>query len=110
MNTQYVVAPPSIPEFLYKSNFTAWIALISWANKEYKARLRYCAKRGYFKQWVWLHKNSSPIRILAEMPQYRKFCALLVGNEGLWDMFNARERSFIRKAFELRDLLKRSGS
>lgn len=105
MNSQYVIPPPDIPEFLYKSNFMAWITLISWANKEYKARLRYCAKNGYYRQWTWLHKNSSPIRILAEMPKYRKFCALL--NEGIWDMFSARERSFLRKSYELRDLLLR---
>lgn len=103
MNSQYVIQPPSIPEFLYKSNFSAWIALISWANKEYKARLRFCAKNGYFKEWIKLHKEYSPIRILAEMPKYRKLCALLT--EGVWDMFSARERSFLRRSYEMRDLL-----
>lgn len=103
MKSQYVIQPPNIPEFLYKSNSTAWKSLIVWANKEYEARLRYCAKNGYLKQWVWLHKNSSPIRILAEMSKYRKFCSLLT--EGVWDMFSARERRFLRRSYELRELL-----
>lgn len=105
MNSQYVIPPPSVPEFMYKFSVIAWLALIIWAKKEYAARLRFCARNGYKKQWMWLHENSSAIHVLAEMPGYRKFCAIMT--ERVWNTFSRPDRHFFQASYELRDLLLR---
>lgn len=101
--SQYVIQPPSFPDFLFKTWVEPYRELMNWARQEYDARLKYCADRGYFKQHAYLTKNSSPIRILAELSGYRRFCSLIT--ERVWDQFNPRERRFIRRAYEMRDLL-----
>lgn len=101
--SQYVIPPPDIPEFLYRYNLTAWRNLIVWANKEYRARLRYCAKNGYKKQWMILMQEYSAMRILAEMSGYRKFISIMV--KGTWRQFEKNEKAFFLGAYELRDLL-----
>lgn len=106
MNSQYVIPPPDIPEFFYGNYKSVWIDLIQWANREYKARLHYLAKNGYMREFKNMNENWSPIRILAELRGYRKFCALM--KKSVWDSFSMRERVFIRRSYELRDLLLRS--
>lgn len=105
MKRQYVINPPLIPMFLYRRNKTSWLRLMQWANDEFKARIRYCANHGYWRELKWLNENSSAISILAELSGYRKMCAIM--DKCLWDQFTARERSFIRRSFELRDIILR---
>ena len=107
MSTQYVINPPSVPEFLYKSYSNVWLDLIEWAKQERKARLKYLSEHGYYKEYKRFLENDSPIKILAELTGYRKLCFFLTQNEGLWNRFTGRQRVFIRRAYELRDILKR---
>lgn len=103
MKSQYVIPPPDIPEFLYRSNVTAWENLVVWAKKEYRARLRYCAKNSYKKEWLWLMENSSPIHILAQLSDYRKMISVIT--KGTWRDLEKADRIFFTRAYELRDLL-----
>lgn len=105
MSSQYVIPPPDVPEFMYKSYSSTWIDLIQWANREYRARLHYLAKNGYVREFKVMNEEYSPIRILAELSGYRRFCSKMT--QGVWDKFSGRERVFIRRAYELRDILKR---
>lgn len=105
MSSQYVIPPPDVPEFMYKTYDSAWIDLIKWANREYRARLHYLAKNGYVREWKVMNEEYSPIRILAELSGYRRFCSKMT--QSVWDKFTGRERVFIRRAYELRDILKR---
>lgn len=102
-STQYIIQPPDVPEFLYKRNYQAWKQLIDWAKAEFQARLIYLSENGYWKELRNLNQNYSPMRILAEMSGYRKLCSLLSGE--LWNELTGRERVFIRRSFELRDIL-----
>lgn len=104
--SQYVIQPPSFPDFIFKRWVSPYRKLMAWAKEEYNARLEYCASRGYFKQHAYLTRNSSPIRILAEVSGYRRFCSLIT--QEVWDQFTPRERVFIRRAFEMRDFLLKS--
>lgn len=103
MKRQYVIDPPALPLFLYKRNETAWIRLIDWAKREFHARLVYCAENGYMREFKWLNENSSAMSILAELSGFRRMCAVM--ETCVWNEFTMRERSFIRRSFELRDLL-----
>lgn len=105
MSNHYVIPPPNVPEFMYRTYDSTWIDLIKWANREYRARLHYLAKNGYVREWKKMNEEYSPIRILAELTGYRRLCAKM--NDGVWNRFSMRERVFIRRAFELRDYLKR---
>lgn len=101
--SQYIIRPPDIPAFIYKTNVSAFKQLISWATTEHRKRLGYCARRGYYREWKRLHEDYSPMRVLAEMEGFHKICSLIT--EELWNELSMRERSFIRKAYELRGLL-----
>lgn len=104
MTTQYVIPPPNIPQFLFKHySDTMAKRLIEWAKKEFDLRIRYCADRRYYRELKWLNENSSPIRILAELPNYRKICSYFTDES--WNRLSARERSFVRRAYELREIL-----
>jgi hypothetical protein len=85
--------------------FTARLVreLIAWAKNEHRARLRWCAERGYFRELKRLNEDYSPIRVLAEIEEYRQICAN-ISQKG-WDSLTGRERVFIRRAFEMRNLL-----
>lgn len=109
MRVQYITPPPDIPEFLYKSNATAWRNLIVWAHQEHKSWRMYLARNGYYKELKYFENNISPVVILAQSPRFRKLCAFLAQdpNQRVWDSFSLRERSFIRRAYGLRDLLHR---
>lgn len=102
---QYVLQPPTdIPFFLFKRKAHAWRKIIDWAKAEFQVELRYCAERGYWRSLKWLNENSSAIRMLAELDGFRKMCANL--SDDVWNQFTARERAFIRRAFELSQLLR----
>lgn len=107
MRQQYIIPPPNVPEFLYKFNVRVWLDLIYWAKQEHRAWIKYLSENGYYKEYRWFIENVSPIVILAQSPKYRKLCAFLTQSQRVWDSFSVRERVFIRRAFELRDILKR---
>jgi hypothetical protein len=102
--SQYITPPPDLPAFVYKRSLTSLRGLIAWATKEHRERLKYCAKRGYFREWKRLHEDYSPIRVLAEMNDLRKIMSVIT--QEVWDQLTMRERVFIRRAFELRGLLR----
>lgn len=102
---EHVVPPPSVPDFMYKGYSQPFRNLIIWAKEEYQARLDYCAKRGYFRQHQVYTKNYSPMRVLAEMSGFRRFCSLMT--DKAWSGLSRAERKFIVGAFELRDILMR---
>lgn len=106
--SQYVLAPPDVPRFFYGSYESSWRDLIYWAKREHIARLRYLAERGYVKEFRQFQREWSPIRILAELPGFRRFCALLT--DRVWKRLLREEREFIISCAKLRDLLKRDSS
>lgn len=103
--SQYVTPPPDIPEFYFKHYKTSWEQIIKWAKSEFRSRLQYCAKNGYMKEFKWIAENSSPIKILAELRGFRKLCALVTSET--WGKIDKKDRDFIIRSYELRDLLLR---
>lgn len=102
-DTNFILQPPSVPMFLYKSHAGTWREHIKWARKEFQARIRYLAEHGEWKLLKWMNENSSPIRVLAELPDYPKMCAKL--DDGAWNRLSREEREFITGAYELRAML-----
>jgi hypothetical protein len=102
---QYITNPPDVPMYLYKTKPQALRDLISWAKQEWIDRVNYCAEHGYMLQHARLTKDYTPIRILAEITGYRRICSLITQES--WSKLSGRERVFLRRAFELRDLLLR---
>lgn len=100
---QYYIQPPDLPEFIYATNQTAWVRLIVWSYNEYKRRLTELPKSGAYKELRRQADEYSPVRILAEMKGFRRLCARMSAD--LWNSFDARTRRYIRKAFDLRELL-----
>ena len=106
---QYVVNPPNIPMFIHKNYPQQTLPkLIQWAEKEFDARLKYCAENGYWYELKRLNEEYSPMRILAEMSGFRKICAYLQNNQRGWNELTGRQRVFVRRSYELRDLLMRN--
>ncbi len=105
--TQYYIAPPNIPEFMYKWSMGAWKELLLWSWNEYQERLKQNARRGNFRELTVQASEFSPERVLAEVHGFRKFCALLSQNEKLWNQFTRAQRRYIVRCYELRDLLLR---
>lgn len=99
----YITQPPNIPYFLYKHHSTAITQMIAWAEKEFQDRLIYCAEHGYWRTLKYLNEEYSPIRILAEAHGFRKICSMI--NQTAWNKLTGRQRVFVRKAFELREIL-----
>lgn len=99
----YITPPPNIPYFLFKRYSSSLEQMIKWAEKEFQDRLRYCAEHGYWRSLKYLNEEYSPIRILAEAHGFRKMCSMITPTS--WNKLSGRHRVFIRKAFELRDIL-----
>lgn len=99
----YITPPPAIPEFMFKRYASSLEAMIEWAEKEFQDRLKYCASHGYWKTLKYLNEEYSPVRLLAETHGFRKMCAMITPQS--WNKLTGRHRVFIRKAFELRDIL-----
>src|SRR5687767_5903504 len=106
--SQYVIPPPNVPRFFYGFNVSVWRDLIYWAKREHIARMRYLAEHGYVKEFHRFQKEYSPIRILAELKGYRRFCALI--RESTWRKLFGVEKDFIISSLQLRDLLMRGTS
>lgn len=103
--SQYVLAPPDVPRFFYGSYVSSWRDLIYWSKREHIARLRYLADNGYVKEFRRFQREWSPIRILAELPGFRRMCALM--GETVWKRLLKEEKDFIISCLKLRELLKR---
>jgi hypothetical protein len=65
--------------------------------------LKYCATHGYWKTLKYLNEEYSPVRLLAEIHGFRRMCANI--DQNTWNKLTGRQRVFIRRAFELRELL-----
>lgn len=102
---QYVIPPPDVPLFLYKTSTQALRELIYWAKMEHTRELRISAQRGYMKTVKYLTEEYSPIRILAEVSGFRKICASIIADSRAWNGLTARERRFFRDAYSMRDML-----
>jgi len=108
MSTRYVIPPPDVPEFLYGTYESAWRDLIYWAKREHIARLRYCADHGYIKEFRRQQREWSPVRILAELSGFRRYCGILQKRgRRIWKNFFREEQDFLISCLKLRDLLKR---
>lgn len=99
---QYIQSPPDIPFFL-TSRAGNLQALIQWAKDEHQRWIMRCTEDGYYRYLKVLNEEYSPIRFLAEMPQFRRICANITQHE--WNKLSGRERVFLRRAYELRDIL-----
>lgn len=101
----YVIPPPDLPRFFYSFKVSAWRDLIYWAKREHIARMRYLAENGYVREFRVFQREWSPIRILAELPGFRRFCAVM--KAFVWWKLFREEQEFIISCLKLRDLLKR---
>ena len=110
MNSQYYIQPPNVPKYIYGFSNKAWENLMVWSYQEYRARLKELPKRGYLKELKFQSKEVSPYRVLAEMPGFRGLCAVLVKKPWMWNRLPKEQRDFIRKSFELRGHLIKSGA
>ena len=98
----YIVKPPDVPMFL-TSRVSNLRQLIKWSQQEHQRWLIRCAEGGYWKYLKVLNEEYSPIRFLAELHGFRRICANITKHD--WDNLTGRERVFIRRAFEMRELL-----
>jgi hypothetical protein len=99
----YITPPPDIPYFMFKRYASSFERMIKWAEKEFQDRLRYCAEHGYWRTLKYLNEEYSPVRLLAEIHGFRRMCANI--DQNTWNKLTGRQRVFIRRAFELRELL-----
>lgn len=109
MNTsaRYFTLPPTnVPEFFFRHYVWTWRNLIAWSVKEYDDALILFSKRGAMKTVKYLSKEYSAMRVLAEMPGFRRMIANIT--QDVWDKFDMRERVFIRRAWEIYELLRKS--
>jgi hypothetical protein len=104
MTAQYVIPPPSFPPYLCKMSLAPFIELARWAYREHKARLKYYAENGFFKEYVVQNEQYSPIRMLAELPGFRRYCSHL-GSNRQWPTADPRFQDFIIKSYNLRELV-----
>lgn len=99
-SARYFTSPPTnIPEFFFRRYAWMWRKLIAWSTKEYNDALILFSRRGAMKTVKYLNEEYSAMRILAEMPGFRRLVAILT--QDVWDDFTVRERSFIRRAYEI---------
>lgn len=101
--SQYVIQPPEFPEFLFRAYSRPLEELIEWAQKEYQARLLYCSQRGYMREYRIVNEQYSPIRILAELSGFGRFCSVTTSQ--VWGRLSRKKRGFIMASYELRELL-----
>ena len=106
--SQYYIQPPNIPEFLYKISNLAWYKLMEWSYREYQERIRRNAMNGNYKEITVQSREYSPIRILAELHGFRRMCSIMTSET--WKKFDGREKDYLIRCFEMRELLFRSAS
>lgn len=105
-SARYFTSPPiSVPEFFFRRYAWMWSKLIKWATKEYNDALILFSRRGAMKTVKYLNEEYSAMRVLAEMPNFRRLVSLLVQEPDVWNKLNGRERVFIRRAYEIHSKL-----
>lgn len=105
---RYFTPPPNNqPDFIYK-RYGSRVAkdLIGWAKKEYNDALRLFAKRGAWKTVRYLSRECSAMRVLAEMPEFRRIVSLMAGDIEDWNKLDRGDRIFIRNAYEIYEALR----
>lgn len=106
---KYYTPPPDLPAFIYKRYPVSSVSqLIAWSKKEYNDALRLFAKRGEFATVRLLTTNYSPMRLLAEMEGFKAIVAILVRDSRVWNSLSGRDRVFIRRAYELYEMLRKA--
>ena len=101
--SSYINQPPDFPEFMFKVYANPIIAMIEWAKKEHRDRMVYCSRHGYYRELKMLNEEYSPIRILAEVHKFRKYCSMLT--DSVWRKLTKSQRDFIIESYELREML-----
>ena len=106
---RYYLEPPqvtSLPPFMYKSHSVfIFTSLIKWADAEYKKALDCAVNCQDWKTVRILSKDWSGMRILSQMDGFRWICAQL--DEKSWNKLDYKTRKFIRRAYELYELLRK---
>lgn len=102
-SASYVIQPPDFPDFTFKRSILPYRELVEWSKKEFQARLIYCAEHGYWKALKYYNEEYSPIRILAELHGFRRYCAYLSKNP-YWGSCGSSLQKFIVAAYEFREL------
>jgi len=105
MNRRYYITPPitDIPEFLKRSyvmDVPAKIReMIQWSKMEYNKSVRQANLKGAMRFVLFLQREYSAYRILAESDTFKDILALL--NEDNYNQLSSRERQFIRRTYEM---------
>ena len=90
----------NIPSFLKKRFLGQYIKkMIEWSTKEYNDAVRIAAEHGAFRFVKFLTDEYSPMKILAECDEFKEIISILSGMTSI--QISARERSFIRKSYQL---------
>lgn len=105
---RYYNAPPPIdlPTFMYKGFYGLRLfeSLVAWADNEYLNALQNVTRKGRIDKARILADEWSGMRVLSQMDNFRWVCAQL--DEDTWKRLSRKTRRFIRKAYELYELLR----
>jgi hypothetical protein len=103
MSRKHWVNPPTlgnIPAFLKKRFFVKYIRqLIKWAWSEYETGLQYLTEHASSKAIRFFIDEYSAMRVLAESEAFREAIEYIDNNN--YGQLTARERVFVRRAYEL---------
>lgn len=103
MSRRYYTPPPSqgdIPDFIKKAYLVDHMRnLIQWANLEYTAGMNYLNRHASMRTIMYFQHEVSAMRVLAESEEFVE--ALKYLNEQNYNQLSAREKVFIRRAYEL---------
>ena len=106
----YYTAPPRVNPFypfLWKHKLAQHMeALVVWADQEYLYAVKQSVKYGHPRTIKILADEWSGFRVLSQMDGFRKLCAALHADPDQWNMLKPRTRKFIRKAYEIYELLR----
>lgn len=102
---RYYTEPPNVPEFICKHYGHAVAKdLIEWAKSEYDMAIKLFTKRGAWKTVSYLSREYSAMRVLAEMPNFRRVVSLISPEE--YNRLKFRDRVFLRRAYEIYEALR----
>lgn len=98
-----------LPKFIYKHYAPQVFGLLMrWTDNEYNRAIDYANRHGNLNQARMLYKEWSGMRILSQMEGFRYICAQL--DERSWNQLDRKTRKFIRKSFELYELLRKTST
>lgn len=105
---RYFNPPPAtdLPAFMYKGHYgvSFYESLVEWADKEYLTAIDIAVKKDKLTQARILYNEWSGMRVLSELDHFRWLIAKI--DEDTWNRMSRRTRRFIRKAYELYELLR----